>query len=190
MEHSTITRRGLVAGLAGVLVSGTLLVTGAGGSLAHELDPGQRPQVRTGARPTPTGSGPSPADSFIARLPASIRYGWTATSPGTHKGDHYSLVLTNGPTAQQLGVRVMIMDHINQQNTAVIERVIQLAANERRELTADNNYGTANHFHTGLGTENGDLTLEVKITDSSGAETARFNQRAFLQRDRGQTHGN
>ena len=166
--QSTLTRRAMVTGLATAIVGTTLLATGAAGSLASELKAdGGAAAARPVARP---------------EVPAGARVGWAATSPATHQGDHYSLVLTNGPTAQRVWVRTMIMDHRTQTNTMVIAEQLQLAANEQRELKADNNYGTANHFQTSIGAESQSLTFQVTLTDSSGAETARFNQRAFMQR--------
>ncbi|MCM8748733.1 hypothetical protein NET02_06205 [Thermomicrobiaceae bacterium CFH 74404] len=118
------------------------------------------------------------------RLPPEVKYGWTATSPATHAGDQYQLVVTNGETPQTVYVRVMIMDHRNHNNIVVLQQRLELEAGEQRVLTAVNDYGTANHFQTAIGSETTDLTLEVSLTASDGERTAWFNQRAFMLRER------
>ncbi len=60
--------------------------------------------------------------------------------------------------------------------------MLSLAPGEQRELTAMNEYGTANHFSTRIGSQNQDLKLQVTLTDASGDETARFDQGAFWVR--------
>ena len=120
----------------------------------------------------------------LVRLPPEVRYGWTATSPATHAGDQYQLVVTNGETPQTVYVRVMIMDHRNHSNIVVLQQRLELEAGEQRVLTAVNDYGTANHFQTAIGSETTDLTLEVSLTASDGERTAWFNQRAFMLRER------
>jgi hypothetical protein len=77
-------------------------------------------------------------------------------------------------------VRSIIMDHSNHTNTNVVDEQVNLAPGEEREFTAVNDYGSANHFNTLIGSENKDLDLSVKVADSSGNETAQFNQKAFL----------
>ncbi|MDQ3912561.1 MAG: hypothetical protein M3305_12490 [Actinomycetota bacterium] len=106
---------------------------------------------------------------------------WKATSPAIHKGDQYSLVMTNtGDKDQKARVRSIIMDHSNHTNTNVVDEQVNLAPGEEREFTAVNDYGSANHFNTLIGSEKKDLDLSVKVADSSGNETAQFNQKAFL----------
>ncbi len=62
----------------------------------------------------------------------------------------------------------------------MINEPLELKPGEEREFTATNDYGDANHFQTGIGSETQDLDLAVAVTDSAGNETARFNQEAFL----------
>jgi hypothetical protein len=73
--------------------------------------------------------------------------------------------------------------------TMVINEPLKLAPGEERELTAVNDYGDANHFRTGIGSQTKDLSLTVKVTDSEANETARFNQGAFQIRERQQKAG-
>ena len=106
---------------------------------------------------------------------------WKATSPAIHKGDQYTLVMKNtGEETQETRIRTVIMDHRNHTNTDVVDEKVELAPGEEREFTAANDYGTANHFKTDIGSETQDLGLAVKVTDSAGKETARFNEGAFL----------
>lgn len=108
-----------------------------------------------------------------------MTFRWKATSPSTHEGDRYTLLVTNtGEEAQEAQVRTVIMDH-PEINTTVVEERIELEPGEEREFTADNDYGTAEHFNTIIGSETQDLELAVSIVDAAGTETARFNQSAF-----------
>ena len=105
---------------------------------------------------------------------------WSATSPATHLGDRYQLVIENVDAAEQpVMVRVVVMDHATMTNTVVVDEAFQLAPGEQRELTAVNDYGTANHFSTHLRSETPRLALTVTLVDAAGAETARFTQAAF-----------
>jgi hypothetical protein len=162
-------------GLAAALVVGVLAFTGAAGTWrssgadAHDQAPA---------------SG-GPPDAPLAARGLAGGYGWSATTPATHLGDQYRLVLTNGATAQQVVVRTVIMDHQTQTNTPVIVEVVRLAPGERREFVAVNTYGTANHFSTRLGTETTDLKVQVTVTDAAGEQTAAFNQSAFMVTPRG-----
>jgi hypothetical protein len=105
---------------------------------------------------------------------------WSATSPATHLGDRYRLVIENADAVEQpVVVRVIIMDHATMTNTPVVDEAFQLAPGEQRELTAVNDYGTANHFSTHLRSETPRLALTVTLIDAAGAETARFTQAAF-----------
>ena len=104
---------------------------------------------------------------------------WKATSPSTHEGDRYTLLVTNtGEEAQEARVRTVLMDH-PENNTNKVEERIVLEPGEEREFTAENDYGTAEHFNTIIGSETQDLDLAVSIVDATGTETARFNQAAF-----------
>jgi hypothetical protein len=108
-------------------------------------------------------------------------YFWSATSPATHKGDTYTLVLKNtGSTAQKLYVRTVIMDHRAMTNTPVISQELTLDPGAQQTLTATNDYGTANHFATRILTETDkDLDVKVSLTDAAGQVTATFTQGAF-----------
>lgn len=105
---------------------------------------------------------------------------WRAASPATNAGDQYSLVVTNtGDEAQQVNVKALIMDPRAKTNTPLITEQLELAPGEEREFTATNDYGDAPHIVARLGSETQDLGLSVKLTDSSGKETARYDQGAF-----------
>lgn len=108
---------------------------------------------------------------------------WSATSPSTHKGDSFTLTVTNrGTSVVKAMPHVMIMDHTKHYNLPVIEEEIELAAGETREFSASNDYGVANHFSTNMFADTGDvatLGVEAVMKDASGAETASFNERAF-----------
>ncbi|MGH2561600.1 MAG: hypothetical protein ACRDJH_21240 [Thermomicrobiales bacterium] len=107
---------------------------------------------------------------------------WRATSPATHLGDEYALTVTNtGSTAQEIWVRAVIMDHRHHTNTVAIEELITLEPGASQDLAASNDYGAANHFSTRLRTrtETG-IELTVILTAADGAQTATFNERAFM----------
>jgi hypothetical protein len=108
-------------------------------------------------------------------------YFWSATSPATHKGDTYTLVIKNtGSTAQKLYVRTIIMDHRAMINTPVISQELTLDPGAEQTLTATNDYGTANHFATRILTEaDTDLDVKVSLTNAAGQVTATFTQGAF-----------
>ena len=106
---------------------------------------------------------------------------WKATSPAIHLGDRYDLVVSNNTEEdQQAQIRTMIMDHSNKTNIPVIDEKLELAPGEERKLTTVNEYGTANHFNTIIGSETQDLGLAVSVTDPAETEIARYNERAFL----------
>lgn len=108
---------------------------------------------------------------------------WKAASPATKLGDQYAFVVTNtGDEAQRVNVKALIMDPRAKINTPLINEQLELAPGEERELTAVNDYGDAVHIVTRLGSETRDLGLSVELADSSGKETARFNQEAFSVR--------
>ena len=111
---------------------------------------------------------------------------WKATSPAIHEGDRYNLVVTNtGDEAQEVFVNTVIMDHRNHTNTAVVDERPELQPGEEREFSAVNDYGTANHFNTKIGSETRNLDLAVTVTDEAGTETARFNDGAFMVQEAG-----
>jgi hypothetical protein len=106
---------------------------------------------------------------------------WKATSPATKSGDQYSLLLTNtSGKPQRVGANVAIKDHSTKTSTTMINKEVELAPGEEHELTAVNDYGRGMHFMTQLGSETQNLDLSVKLTDSSGKETAQYDQGAFL----------
>jgi hypothetical protein len=104
---------------------------------------------------------------------------WKATSPSTHEGDRYTLLVTNtGEEVQEAQIRTRLMDH-PEVSTTMIDEKIELEPGEERELTTVNDYGTAEHFNTTIGSQTQDLDLAVSIVDAAGTETAQFNQAAF-----------
>lgn len=115
----------------------------------------------------------------------AMPFQWKATSPAIHEGDRYDLTMTNtGDEAQEARVRTVIMDHRNHTNTDVVDEPVELVPGEEREFTAVNDYGDANHFNTIIGSETKDLDLAVSVTDAEGAETARFNDAAFMVQEK------
>ena len=159
-----------VSGLAAALT-----VTGLGAALTVPA---------LAADPAPAGDGASAGKGKGGM--AGWQFRWKATSPAIHLGDQYHLVVTNtGEEGQQARIRTVIMDHANKTNTPVIDEAVELAPGEERELTTLNEYGTANHFNTIIGSETQDLGLAVKVTDAEGTEIARFNERAFLIQEGG-----
>jgi hypothetical protein len=105
---------------------------------------------------------------------------WKATSPTTNLGDKYSLLVANAADEpQRVNVNAYVMDHRAKVNTPLVKEQLELAPGEERELTAVNDYGTATHIMTKLGSKTQDLDLAVKLADSSGKETARYDQEAF-----------
>ncbi|GEM_PF-4757996 len=168
MSFTNLALRILAVGaLIAVLVGGVLYVSGVAPGLAAPP-----PTLSPAPAGTPATPGPGKQGKHAAPVV------WAATSPATHKGDHYTLAITNGPTAQQVSVMTTIMDHSTHTNTPVIQQTFTLAPGETKTLAADNTYGTANHFQTRIGSQNQDLTFTVTIADSQGT-TATFNQRAF-----------
>ena len=110
---------------------------------------------------------------------------WKATSPSIHEGDRYYLTVTNtGEEAQEARILTNIMDHRNHTNTDVVDEQVELEPGEEHEFTAVNDYGTANHFNTKIGSETRDLDLAVTVTDAAGEETARFTDAAFMVQER------
>jgi hypothetical protein len=110
---------------------------------------------------------------------------WKATSPSIREGDRYDLSVTNNSDeAQDARVHTFIMDHTNHVNTDAVNEQVTLEPGEEREFTAVNDYGTANHFNTFVGSETKDLDLAVTVTDAEGAETARFNDAAFMVQEK------
>jgi hypothetical protein len=154
-------------------------------------DPGSSPPAAHHAHAVPTAPAPVPpapagdaaaSTSFGHRPPEvpGLPIRWSATSPATHLGDTYRLVVANTDAApQRLWVRSSIMDHATHTATLALDEPLELGPGERRELTAVNRYGTANHFTTGVASATRTLGLSVTITDAAGEETARFTERAF-----------
>ena len=185
---SSMRRSATVVGLATGLVALTMLTTGAAQSLAsvgHSGNQTSRSQANAASDKSNARPVAKPASPAALAQQAGMQVAWRATSPATQPGDHYRLVLTNGSTPQRVTVRTMIMDHANQVNTAVVQEDLRLAAGERRDLAAANEYGRANHFTTAVAAQTEDLQFQVTLKDSSGAETARFNERAFMVRKGG-----
>ena len=115
---------------------------------------------------------------------------WKATSPAIHLGDQYDLLVSNNSDEDQRAqIRTVIMDHANKTNTPVIDENLELGPGEERRLTADNEYGTANHFNTIIGSETEELGLLVTVTDDEETEIARYNERAFLIQEGGKGKG-
>jgi hypothetical protein len=177
-----VVRALVVGGLALAIVGGVVFASGAARPLAA-IEQAVAEQtvvpVAGSAQPAAATPGKRPKAAGQGARGAKNRFRWNATSPAIHQGDRYVLSIANGATAQEVRVRTVIMDHGARANTPVIEQTVTLAPNEKRELTADNTYGTANHFRTNLVTENEDLSFSVTITDGEGV-TASFNERAFL----------
>ena len=156
----------LVAAGGAVAALALTALTGIGIALAQEAP--STPEAVPAGRPSWLG------------LPIS----WSATSPATHLGDEYGLVVENtGAVEQGVSVRALIMDHGADTNTIVVDERVTLAPGAVREFTAANDYGTANHFSTRIGSETRDLALTVTITDAAGEETARFTEAAFWIRE-------
>ncbi len=147
-------------------------------------DPGSSPPAAHRAHPVPTAPAVDAAASPIfghgpPNVPG-LPIQWSATSPATHLGDTYRLVVANTDAApQRLWVRSSIMDHSTDTATLALDEPLELGPGERRELSAVNRYGTANHFTTGVASATRTLGLSVTITDAAGEETVRFNERAF-----------
>ena len=85
-----------------------------------------------------------------------------------------------GEEKQKARARSVIMGHGTHTSTPMLDKKVNLAPGEEQEFTAVNDYGSANHFNTVIGSETQNLTLAVKVADAAGAEKARFNQDAFL----------
>ena len=172
LRRSMLWIGGAMALLAAVAASGVA------GVLAHdegEGDPqGQMEQTETVA---------NAPDEATRREFRQMPVQWSATSPATHLGDEYTLVVTNaGAETQVVWVSALIMDHGAHTNTFKIVERVELAPGEEHVFTAVNDYGTANHFRTNVASETDDLTLLVTLTDASGEETTRFTDRAFWVR--------
>jgi hypothetical protein len=117
---------------------------------------------------------------------------WKATSPAIHLGDTYDLLVSNkSDVDQKAQIRTVIMDHANKTNTPAIDEKLELEPGEERKLTTTNEYGSANHFNTIVGSETVDLGLSVAVTDDEGTEIARYNDGAFLiQEGKGKVEAN
>jgi hypothetical protein len=129
---------------------------------------------------------PSAESETRGRGLKAFPYVWTATSPATHKGDTYKIVLGNtGAEVQKVMVRTVIMDHHAMRYVPVIRQELTFDPGAEQTLTATNDYGDANHFATRILSEsNTGLELQITLTDDSGQETASFNQGAFWVQER------
>ncbi len=140
----------------------------------------------TGQR-TPVGASVPGSDGLLSAVQA-LPYRWSATSPATHLGDTYTLILRNPGLEPVAGlVRTVIMDHARHHNELAVQGTFELGPGETKEFSATNSYGTANHFSTHLATDAGEaamLSLTVTLRDTEGRETCRFNERAFMIRSR------
>jgi hypothetical protein len=165
---SKLNRRTFILGGAAALAASTL---GIAGVVAKQATPAGRSE-RSG------------------RGLKAYPYLWTATSPATHKGDTYTIVVKNtGTEAQKLVVRTVIMDHRAMHNMPVIRQELTLDSGTEETLTAINDYGDANHFATRiLSASDTGLEIQVTLTDVAGHETASFNQGAFWVQDRRALH--
>ena len=165
-----LTRRTVLCG--GGLGLGALLMARGGLALAQESTP--EPE---------TGDERLDAEER-ERIRETYTHLWRATSPATHEGDEYRLMISNGSSAETSVYAIAtIMDHRAHMNDVVAREELTLAPGESRELTDENAYGDANHFVTTLFTLTGettDLEVEVTVVDSAGDETARFTASAFL----------
>ena len=175
-----LLRIGAVGALVIALVGGVVYVSGASQTLAAaRADPAGGPHAPAGGPATPKHD-PLQDDPQFRTAAAKGHFRWSAVSPATHKGDHYTITLTNGATAQQVALYVMLMDHRAHQNTPELREIVSLAPGERRSFEADNNYGVANHWATRVATDTKDITWDIAIKDGGGTIAA-FNQRGFLQ---------
>ena len=167
---SGINRRTLIVGGASALALGALARAGASKDVAAEEEE--------------TAAGDALDRPSLREKVQQYPYHWSATSPATHQGDTYTLVVqSTGTAAAKLWVWATIMDHRQRHHEPVVNEEFELAPAEVRELTAVNDYGTANHFVTRILTDAADvaaLSLSVTVSDANGDETARFNERAFL----------
>lgn len=169
-----VSRRVVLLGGASALTVGALAHVGLKEARAQESE----------ATPEAGEDGePSPLKTLRERLD---EYGflWSATSPATHAGDTYTLTATNPGTAPvKLLVFTIVMDHRQHHNEVVVNEEVELAAGASHEFTATNDYGTANHFSTRIVSTAADvsaLTLSVAVTTADGAESASFNEHAFM----------
>jgi len=135
----------------------------------------------------PVGASVPGSEALLAAVQA-FPYRWSATSPATHLGDTYTLILQNPGSEPVAGlVRTVIMDHARHHNELAVQGTFELGPGETKEFSATNGYGTANHFSTHLATDAGEvamLSLTVTLRDAEGMETCRFNERAFMIRSR------
>jgi hypothetical protein len=170
-------RRSLLR-IGGAMTLLAAVAAGAAGVLAHEESHGDQP-AQMEQNETLDNAPDEATRQEIRRMPVQ----WSATSPATHLGDQYRLLVTNaGAEAQVIWVSALIMDHSAHTNIFKIVERVELAPGEEHVFTAVNDYGTANHFKTNVASETEDLTLVVTLTDASGEETTRFNEKAFWVR--------
>src|SRR5437762_6085020 len=123
------------------LVGGVVYASGANQTLTDA-----RSGLVGGAPAAPAGTAlpeqdPARQDPQLRAALVRAHYRWSAVSPATHTGDHYTITLTNGPTAQQVALFVMLMDHRAHRDTRELREIVTLAPGERRTFEADNTYG-------------------------------------------------
>jgi hypothetical protein len=166
-----VSRRSVLFGGGAALAVGVLARTGISGALAQE------------ATPTTEDGTPQADEKTLKQKLEEYGYLWSAASPATHQGDVYTLTVTNPGTAPvKLWVFTILVDRRGAHREVVVKEEFELAAGDSRDLTATNEYGTANLFSTQIVTDAADttaLTLAVTIVDANGQETASFNERAF-----------
>src|SRR5438067_2501787 len=135
MSFGSVLLRILAVGaLVIVLVGGVVYASGANRTLAAAAaDLAGGPHAAPGAVAE---HDPARDDPQLRAAVAKAHYRWSAVSPATHKGDHYTLTLTNGATAQQVALFVMLMDHRAHVNTQELREIVSLAPGESRTFEA------------------------------------------------------
>jgi hypothetical protein len=166
-----LSRRSVLFGGGAALAAGVLARSGLGGVLAQDATP-------TAVNGTPKADG----KTLKAKL-EQYGYLWSAASPATHKGDVFTLKLTNpGTNAVKIWAFVILVDRRQAHREVAIKEEFELAGGASRELTATNQYGTANLFSTQIVTDAADtskLTITVTMDDANGQQTASFDERGF-----------
>ena len=163
-------------------IAAALTVVGVGAALLAAVPSlAAAPKASTGGDETPMDKEISADKGKAQNKMVGWSHRWKATSPAIHLGDTYDLLVSNkSDEDQRAQIRTVIMDHRNKTNTPVIDEKLELAPGEERRLTTTNEYGTANHFNTIIGSETEELGLSVAVSDDEGTEIARYNERAFL----------
>ncbi|HEY7032484.1 MAG TPA: hypothetical protein VH482_14180 [Thermomicrobiales bacterium] len=166
-----VSRRSVLFGGGAALAAGVLAKSGIGGALAQD------------ATPAPAEGTPEAGKQTLKEKLEQYGYLWSSASPATHKGDVYTLTVTNpGTSPVKLWVFTILADRRQRHVEVLIKEEFELAGGQSRDLTATNDYGTANLFSTRIVTDAADtsaLTLNVTIADATGQQTATFDERAF-----------